>query len=339
MVRPEPSSRTLRVAIAVIGIVLLAVANIAALDAADFDGPCPGPGERIFVRNALELRVALGEAEPGDLIELASGTYEGQFRISTSGTPRQPIVLCGPRSAILDTGNAATGYGLHIQADHWIIKGITVRNALKGIVMDRSNHVTLSGIEVYDTGTEGIRLRDLSSDNRIEDAYIHDTGLTAPVNGEGIYIGTANSQWCLRLACAPDTSDRNVLIGSVIGPNVTAEAVDIKEGSTGGTLRGNTFDGSGMGGADSWVDLKGNGYLIVDNRGVVSSNDGLQIHSPVVGWGQDNVIRDNHLEVRGPGHGIWVGDSARNLPNVLGCSNVIVAAAGGDINVPCQQAD
>ena len=32
-------------------------------------------------------------------------------------------------------------------------------------------------------------------------------------------------------------------------------------------IAGNAFDGSGLSGADSWVDLKGNGYLIVDNHG------------------------------------------------------------------------
>jgi len=44
--------------------------------------------------------------------------------------------------------------------------------------------------------------------------------------------------------------------------------MDIKEGTTGGPISGNTF-GAGMSGswADSWIDLKGNGWVIQNNHG------------------------------------------------------------------------
>jgi len=55
----------------------------------------------------------------------------------------------------------------------------------------------------------------------------------------------------------------------------TAEAVDIKEGTTGGTLRKNRFAGAGMTAADSWVDVKGNGWTIAENTGNGGVVDGF----------------------------------------------------------------
>ena len=78
--------------------------------------------------------------------------------------------------------------------------------------------------------------------------------------------------------CLPDRSDRNVLEGNDIA-ETTAESVDIKEGTTGGTVRGNTFSGVGMSAADAWVDVKGNEWQIVGNVGADAPEDGFQTHS------------------------------------------------------------
>lgn len=77
-----------------------------------------------------------------------------------------------------------------------------------------------------------------------------------------------------------DKSDYNEILNNHIGPNVAAESIDIKEGSCCGTIKGNTFDGTGMKGehdADSWVDVKGDKYDIQDNTGTHSFKDGFQV--------------------------------------------------------------
>ncbi|WP_394618500.1 hypothetical protein JNUCC0626_05210 [Lentzea sp. JNUCC 0626] len=79
-----------------------------------------------------------------------------------------------------------------------------------------------------------------------------------------------DSGYGLWLANAPysggiDKSDRVQVLNNTIGPNVTAKHVDVKEGKQNGMIRGNTFNGSGIAGqhsADSWVDVKGSGYLL-----------------------------------------------------------------------------
>ncbi len=85
----------------------------------------------------------------------------------------------------------------------------------------------------------------------------------------------------------------------------TAEAVDIKEGTTGGMLSRQLVRRSGIskGGGDSWVDVKGNNWVIEANVGVNCPMDGFQVHDEPDGWGKGNRFSDNTATVNGPGFG------------------------------------
>ena len=81
-----------------------------------------------------------------------------------------------------------------------------------------------------------------------------------------------------------------------------AESVDIKEGTTGAQIVGNTFDGSGLTGVnydDSWVDVKGDNVLVQDNTGRNTTNDGYQTHTQQSGWGCGTVFRNNKSTLTG----------------------------------------
>jgi hypothetical protein len=112
----------------------------------------------------------------------------------------------------------------------------------------------------------------------------------------------------------------------------TAENVDIKEGTTGGILRGNTFDGVGMSAADSWVDVKGNNWTIQGNVGQNAPTAGFQVHNVYKGWGTGNVFSSNAAAVNGPGYGIHL---APIQANVVLCSNTASGAGQGLSNVRC----
>jgi hypothetical protein len=170
---------------------------------------------------------------------------------------------------------------------------------------------------------------------------VHDTG-TGPGSkdkgfGEGVYLGSATSNWGSYgdSSGGPDRSDENQVLDNVIGPGVTAENIDIKEGTTGGVIRGNTFNGSGMSGqdnyADSWVDVKGNGYLVEKNTGSHSPLDGFQTHVQVDGWGNDNVFSGNVMSDV-PGYGINV--VAKSEGTVVRCDNSLSGGQGVS-NVTC----
>ena len=162
-------------------------------------------------------------------------------------------------------------------------------------MVDASSHVVVDGIAVTEVGEEAVHLRRGSSDNVVRGSVIRATGLRTKKFGEGIYVGSAKSNWCTYSDCLPDRSDRNVLEGNDIA-ETTAESVDIKEGTTGGTVRGNTFSGVGMSAADAWVNVKGNEWQIVGNVGADAPEDGFQTHRILDGWGARNTLR------RQPGH-------------------------------------
>jgi hypothetical protein len=261
-------------------------------------------GGTFRVTNAFELHVALANATPGTQIELAAGTYFGNFSINRSGAPERQIVLRGNANAVIDGTTIASGVGLTIQADYWRIENLTVRNAKKGIVLDRASHNVLEDVRVDQVGEEGIRLRRFSSNNMLTGCVIARTGLLRPGYGEGIYIGTALSNWATDTGGQPDRSDRNQVNRCTFGPGVSAENIDIKEGTSEGVLSSNIFDASAISGenyADSVVDLKGNAYLLTGNR--VSPGQShlrrvdVQVHHKTGGWGYRNVFRDNHLRL------------------------------------------
>lgn len=296
--------------------------------------PVSCPKATVSVSTADELTKALSDARPGAVIVLADGSYVGNFVASVPGTKAAPIYLCGGRGAVLDGGNVKSGYVLHLQgASYWRVVGFAVRNAQKGVVLDASSHSVVQELSVSDVGDEGIHLRSASSFNVIALNTVTRTGLRNGKFGEGIYIGSARKNWSKYGAGGgPDRSDYNVVRANRISAT-TAECVDIKEGTTGGLLEGNIFDGTGgLTSADSWVDVKGNDWHIVGNTGTHSPADGFQTHQILNGWGTGNVFEDNHSAVGGPGYGIHV---TNHEGNTVRCDNTASGAGSGNSNVTC----
>lgn len=304
------------------------------------------------VDSATKLYIALDRVIPGDVISLAAGTYAGNFIINRSGASALvPIRLTGPDNAYIQS-NTFNGnrYGLHLQqVRHWTIEGFTVRNAKKGIVLDGSSYNILTNLIVQDTEEEGVHLRTNSTDNIIENSRIYNTGLKAPGYGEGIYIGSAASNWLTYTNGNPDKSDRNQVIGNLIGPNVRAEGVDIKEGTSHGIVRDNVFDGSGISGinaADSVMDVKGNFYLITGNTIVYTPTlisrfllDGFQVHQALAGWGNNNLFCGNNFDLNNTrnfslnaiGYGIMIKENT--VGNKVSNNNIALHGNGKVTNL------
>ena len=295
------------------------------------------PEATTTVTDAGTLRTALDSAQPGDVIHLAPGTYEGEFVAHTAGTREAPITLCGDQDAVLDGGEPDGGYTLHLDgASHWHLLGFQVTGGQKGVMVDGTDHTVIEGLTVSGIGDEGIHLRTHSSHNTVVGNHVSGTGLRKPKFGEGIYIGSAESNWEDLTGGEPDTSDENLIEDNRI-EDVTAEAIDVKEGTTGGIIRNNTFDGSGMSGdgfADSWVDVKGNDWLIEGNIGTTSPADGFQTHEILDGWGTGNVFRHNTAELVDGDHGFALTPS---LDNVVECNNEVSDADKELTNIECAE--
>ena len=297
---------------------------------------CPASGTPVSSASALTR--ALASARPGETIVLADGVYQGDFVASQSGTPSAPITLCGSRNAVLEGESIKNGYTFYLDhASWWRAEGFTVQGGQKGVMADGAAHDLLYGLYVHSTGDEAIHLRSFSNDDTVSHCVVRDTGLLEQFFGEGIYVGSAHKNWCKYSGCQPDRSDNNVLIDNDIA-NTTAENIDIKEGTTGGQIIGNQFNGTGMveSAATGWINVKGNGWTVEDNTGVDSVKNGYQVHQVYPGWGVGNVFTGNRAQVNGPGYGIYV--QSKRLQTVVACNNVVSAAGSGFSTIACSAA-
>ncbi|WP_396645211.1 right-handed parallel beta-helix repeat-containing protein [Microbacterium sp.] len=298
--------------------------------------PAAGSGTAIVtVSTSAQLASALKSAKPGQTIRLNDGTYTGEFAAAASGTASQRITLTGSSRAVLTTGKISSGYALHITGDHWNVSGLTVTRAAKGIVLDGSSYTVIDGVDVGDIGAEAVHLRTGSTHVTVRNSRIHDTGRDKPSYGEGIYIGSAKSNWSsiMGSSSTPDRSDHAQIIGNTIS-RTSAEGIDIKEGTTGGVVSGNTFSDAGYSGqnyGDSWVDVKGNGYQLTGNRGSGTLLDAFQVHVALSGWGQGNVFRGNSVTGGVPGYEVSVQSGATGT--VVACAPS--GAAKGLTNITC----
>jgi hypothetical protein len=297
---------------------------------------CPAP--TVPVGTADELEAALRDPAPGTVVALADGGYDGTFTASGQGTAEAPIWVCGGRDAVLRGPGTDDGMVLHLQqARHWRLVGFTVREGKKGVMADDTADSVLQDLTVTEIGDEAVHLRRHSTGNVVRGLTVSDTGLREEKFGEGVYVGSAVSNWCDLTDCEPDRSDRNVIVGNTIS-RTAAESVDIKEGTSGGVLADNTFDGTGMRGqADSWVDVKGNGWLVQANRGTTAVRSGFEVDVQAEGWGTANTFDANTAAVEGPGYGYDLrpptdDPAARNR---ITCTNTATGAAGGLTNTTC----
>ena len=310
--------------------------------------PCSGTFARtVNVSTASALKSALANAQVGDRIVVADGTYPsataGEFRVHDHyGTASQRIALCGSQNAILDGGdptNLTTTLAL-FGARYWIVSGITITGGLFGIHADSSDHLLIDHVTIHKIGQEAISLKQFSHHTVVQYSKIYDTGLKVAEYGEGVYVGTANSQW---VNGVPDKTDSVVIRGNTFGPNVRAEHVDIKEATTGTRVVGNTMDGTGMvesqgSGESGWpnspVITQGMNALIDSNTVTHPLVAGFRVvtHGTVM-TGTGNVFAYNKSD--GGKYGFLIQTPAAN-GNIVKCNNTVTNVTGGFSNVACQ---
>ncbi|WP_410677220.1 hemagglutinin protein [Amycolatopsis sp. cmx-4-68] len=324
----------------------------------------PPAGDVVAVATTPQLQAALTNAAPGQTIKLAAGTYRGSFVTTKAGTAAKPITLSGPANAVLINDGPAgeapdcpaptagwdSGYGLWLaNAPYWHLTGFTVQESKKGIVADGSPHTVIDGVTVHHIDEEAIHFRRSSADSVLENSSISYTGLVQPGYGEGVYLGSAGSNWgCHGNSGGVDRGDRIQVLGNHIGPFVAAEPIDVKEGTSAGLIRGNTFDGRGISGensADSWIDVKGIGYTIEGNTGTFAPPgtfaNGYENHNPATAPsfpnGCGNVWRNNKSDLGGVGaYAIKISSVSKCAadPNVVHASNTVANAKSGLTNIP-----
>ncbi len=148
---------------------------------------------------------------------------------------------------------------------------------------------------MYNTGLEGIHLRDNSSYCIIENCYVHDNGTYKPGYGEAIYIGSSQNTTDFGYDC-----HYNTVRGCRLGPNTSAEHVDIKEYTIGTVVENCIFDGTGMTGenyGDSFIEIKGNDVIVRNNTGYRNGNSimkyAFELYTIDGTWAQNAQLYNN----------------------------------------------
>ncbi|RKS75655.1 parallel beta helix pectate lyase-like protein [Motilibacter peucedani] len=310
----------------------------------DPDSPVPQPDGSVLVSTVKALRTALAAAVPGSVIDLADGTYAGSFDAKADGTADAPITLLGGRGAVLVGTSLRSGSVLTVTGDHWHVVGLSVTGGQKGVLVDGSQGTVLEDVEVSGSGNEGVHFRGGSADGAVLDSYVHDTGLQEKKFGEGVYVGSAVTNWGKYSHGLPDRSDRVRVEGNLIA-RTQAEGVDIKERTTGGTVAHNAFLDAGTSdenSADSWVDVKGYAWSITDNSGSGTFADALQSHRVLGGdapgepSGEGNVFSRNTVSGGVPGYVVRIEKGANGVTtNRVTCDNTRTDGSAEISNVAC----
>jgi Protein of unknown function (DUF1565) len=153
-------------------------------------------------------------ANPGDLIEINSGTYaisgnrRDGVKIVRSGTLLAPIILrgVGTTPPVLDcAGLTYSGsiYCLQIEANDWQIERVAVRCAKQpaqlayatGIQLSSTQRVVLRRVEAFEHEGTGIRIVGDARGNRLErcDSYRNFDPLNSGGNADGVDISFLDS--------------------------------------------------------------------------------------------------------------------------------------------------
>ncbi len=301
----------------------------------------------ISVSTSEQLSQALAAAQPGDVVTLAPGAYTGPGWVAgASGTSTRPITVRGPRTAVLTTGGFLDSAALTITGSYWKIQGVSITNATRAVVVDRSTGTVLEDLHVYGVGAEGVVFRACSLNSVLRNSLVEDTGQATPGNGEGVYVGSSQARWGEPGRTCTDGKDHTngTLIEGNTFRNLPAEGADLKEGTDSGTLRNNTFDNvafSNQDSADSAVALMGSHWTVSANlvrNNQPSFRDGIQVADVTPGYGRGNVLSGNRIEGPIPGFGITL------LPqhdNHVTCDNLAPQAYMGVVGnwgtaVSCQ---
>jgi len=262
----------------------------------------------VNVATPEQLTQALADAKAGDEIVLKSGTYlkttggskGSRFHGNVSGTAENPIYLRSENldePAVLDGGeaNVGSGYTLYISGEYWVVEDLEIKNAQKGIVLDKASRSIIRGCYIHHTGEEALAIRDNSSYCLVENTKITDTGQTG-IYSEGIYVGSSYSnQGTYGAKC-----DYNTVRNCIFGPNIRAKAYTAKEGTTGNVVEYCTFYGAGMKNENScrsFLELQGNGAIIRYNTFYRQGNEyittAFKVYAQVADWGYNNDLYDN----------------------------------------------
>jgi len=295
--------------------------------------PPPPPAgclRSVSVSTVGSLLTALGTALAGDCILLAPGTYTlaGSLTISKGGTATAPVVIRGAGTTSIINVN---GHSVFLDASYTHLTNLRLTNFttvgfwLRGVTGD-----VLDSLEIDHSQQELVAIKNGSNHNTISHSIFHDSGISNGQYGEGVYIGNSG-------VLDFKVTDNQILTNH-FGPNVRAEAIDLKEGADRTIIRGNYIDGTGAyyySGTGTLVALKSSGVVIDSNYMQIGMYQAVAFEAPIASVMSGNVATNNRIDLRNSiGYGFqFQAGTVNPMGAVISCNNVMVS--GLLSNRPC----
>jgi parallel beta helix pectate lyase-like protein len=153
---------------------------------------CPTNGylRLVNVDTDAEISSALSNAQPGDQIRIAKGTYSGNRSLTRSGTAANPLVICGvPGAAPVLKGGQFKSTASYLVLTGLVFEGAAAAESTNNVYLNNAHHVTFSGNEIrgghYHAGLSTDEVHHMV----ITYNYIHDNGHDTS-HDHGIYFKT-----------------------------------------------------------------------------------------------------------------------------------------------------
>lgn len=292
------------------------------------------------------IQKAVDLAQPGDVINLAPGSYLQDVISRRSGTPSAPITLTGPASAVVKGGGNARI--IEINHDNITLDGFTLdglwaaptstsgyRDKLLYVLgkapLDGVNGLRVLNMTFKNAGGECVRLRYFAQRNEIARSTFLNCGINdfrfkaGGKNGEGIYIGTAPEQIGdgKNPTTDPDQSSNNWIHHNSFNTQGN-ECVDIKEASSGNIIEYNSCTGQqdpNSGGFDS----RGNGNIFRNNESYGNIGAALRLGGDTATTGIGNEVYLNSFHDNRAG-----GIAFQRAPQGKLCGNIMSNNVGGN---------
>lgn len=285
------------------------------------------------------IQKAVNLANAGDKIKLAEGIYQEDVITKRNGRADNPIVITGPKTAVL-TGSKKSRV-IEINHDYIHLIGFSV-DGLSGqkdkliYVQGKKSYAGLTGIKIHkmtvqNAGGECVRLRYFVKKSEVSYNTIRNCGSRDFVfdrggkNGEGIYIGTAPEQ---RNDGRNPTRDADHSNGNHIHHNLINtqgnECVDVKEGSEGNIVEYNEC--TGQKDQDSaGLDSRGNRNVFRYNTVYGNMGAGIRLGGDDEGDGINNDAYGNKIFDNLSG-----GIKIQRTPQNKICGNIMKGNQGGN---------
>lgn len=161
----------------------------------------PDAARTVVVSNTPDLNSAVAAAQPGDVIELQSGNYNGPITIANDGTVNNPIIIRGvSRDTVTIDASGAT-YGITIWGSHVYVEDITVSGSTwgaraydtEGVVIRRSR---FTGIRRGINAKSGTNRNFYICDNVLEGRHTWPEVSSITWDDEGITISGEGHTVC-----------------------------------------------------------------------------------------------------------------------------------------------